>query len=120
MARPLHRFSIVAATVALLVASAVALTLCSRGASGQSQHSTSAGRLVAERFCVACHDIGGAPTEGAVSAGVPGFATIAARPEQTAEAIAGRIVVPHPQMPDIQLTRREIADVSAYILSLRR
>jgi hypothetical protein len=39
---------------------------------------------------------------------------------QTAEAIAGRIVIPHPPMPQIQLTRLEIGDVAAYILSLRK
>jgi hypothetical protein len=35
------------------------------------------------------------------------------------EAIAGHIVIPHSVMPQVKLTRDEIAALSAYIFSLR-
>jgi mono/diheme cytochrome c family protein len=50
---------------------------------------------------------------------VPSFARIANKPGQTAAAIAGAIVVPHPPMPQTNLTREEIGDVAAYILTLK-
>lgn len=77
------------------------------------------GRVLAERACVACHVV----TERAVSpvaADVPTFAAIANKPDQTMEAIAGRIVIPHPPMPAIALSREEIGNVVAYIMTLRK
>jgi cytochrome c len=84
------------------------------------QPNITAGRAIAERACAGCHLIGGASQKGPVPAGVATFAEIASRPGQTAALIAGRIVIPHPPMPDAHLTRQEIADVAAYILSLGR
>jgi hypothetical protein len=50
---------------------------------------------------------------------VPTFAAIAGRSDTTAERLAGRIIVPHPPMPNVQLTVAEMRDIIAYILSLR-
>ena len=52
-------------------------------------------------------------------ADVPSFAAIAARPDNSAERIAGRIIIPHPAMPGVQLTVAEIRDIVAYIQSLK-
>jgi hypothetical protein len=38
---------------------------------------------------------------------------------QTAGAITGHIILPKHPMPQISLTKSELADLSAYILSLR-
>ncbi len=35
------------------------------------------------------------------------------------ETIAGRIVIPHPPMIAVPLTRAEIADLAAYIMTLK-
>ncbi len=78
------------------------------------------GQVLAEKLCISCHIIGGQAASVSVPADVPSFVAIANKPGQTAEAIAGRIVVPHPPMPQIHLTRSEIADLAAYILSLRK
>jgi mono/diheme cytochrome c family protein len=78
-----------------------------------------AGKATAVKWCASCHLV----EEGqaaAPAAGVPSFAAIAAKPDQTAERIAGAIVVPHPPMPDLQLSRQQIADLAAYILTLRK
>lgn len=77
------------------------------------------GQALAEKLCTACHIVGHEATSAAVPADVPSFAAIANKPGQTAEAIAGRIVLPHPPMPKVQLTRSEIADLATYIGSLK-
>jgi mono/diheme cytochrome c family protein len=80
----------------------------------------SKGRALAERLCSACHIVGTEHAGSSRLADVPSFAAIANRSGQTAEAIAGRILMPHPQMPTVQLTRTEIADLASYIMSLRQ
>jgi len=76
------------------------------------------GREIAERLCATCHAVSASPSA-TVSADVPPFAAIARRPDATAERLAGRIIIPHPAMPAMQLTVAEIRDVIAYILSLK-
>jgi len=76
------------------------------------------GRQLAERICATCHLVS-SRAESPVAADVPSFPVIAAKPDQSLEAIAGRIVIPHPPMPEIALTREEIRNVTAYIMSLR-
>jgi cytochrome c len=76
------------------------------------------GRLLAERLCTNCHVL--APgTSSSVTVGIPSFPEMARRPEQTAEWLAGRLMAPHPPMPDASLTAAEIRDLAAYILSLK-
>jgi hypothetical protein len=50
---------------------------------------------------------------------IPTFAAIAARADTTPERLAGRIIVPHPPMPNTQLTMAEIRDIIAYIVNLK-
>jgi cytochrome c len=77
------------------------------------------GQELSQRVCSGCHSVspGSAAT---VNADVPTFAAIAGRPDTTAERLAGRIIVPHPPMPTVQLTVAEMRDIIAYILSLRQ
>jgi mono/diheme cytochrome c family protein len=49
----------------------------------------------------------------------PPFPAIANRKDQTPQRLAGAIIIPHPEMPTIQLTMSEIRDIVAYIMSLR-
>lgn len=86
------------------------------GEPGPAQPAT--GRMLAERLCANCHVVSRDAT-GTAIAGVPTFPAIAAHPGQTAERLAGIIIVPHPPMPAIQLTRDEARNIIAYILSLR-
>ena len=76
------------------------------------------GRILAERACIACHVVS-KQAAAPVVADVPSFLAIANKPNQTMEAIAGRIVIPHPPMPAIALSREEIGNVVAYIMTLR-
>jgi cytochrome c len=77
------------------------------------------GKALAEKLCSGCHIVGDEAANAPVPADVPSFKAIANKAGQTAETIAGRIVVPHPPMPQIEVTRLEIGDLAAYILTLR-
>jgi len=76
------------------------------------------GERLAQKLCVNCHQVAPDAT-GPVLADVPGFPTVANRPGMTAEKIEAYVLSPHPAMPTIQFTRAELADISAYIMSLR-
>lgn len=73
------------------------------------------GAVVAKRWCAACHVVSGDQKSG--SADVPPFAEIARR-RTDPKALAAFLADPHPKMPDMHLTRREIEDIVAYIRSL--
>ena len=77
------------------------------------------GRELAERVCSNCHKVKADPAA-PVSTDVLSFPSIANRPGVSAGLLAGRIIVPHPAMPNVQLTVRELREVIAYILSLKR
>lgn len=76
------------------------------------------GERLARALCVNCHQV--APDSGdPVLSDVPGFREIANRPGTTRDAIEAFVLNPHPPMPQVQLSRDELADISAYIMSLR-
>jgi mono/diheme cytochrome c family protein len=77
-----------------------------------------AGHQLAATWCSACHQVE-AKASGPVSDTVPSFAAVAAMSSTTALSLRVFLMTPHPAMPNFTLSRREIADVSAYILSLR-
>mgnify|MGYP003403640404 CR=1 FL=1 len=72
------------------------------------------------RLCTGCHNIDTETRTTKIFADVPTFTAIANRPGQSAEAIAGAIVFPHPPMPQTRLTRTDIANLSVYIMSLKK
>lgn len=73
------------------------------------------GYIVAQRSCASCHEI----ERGRFRSDVrPSFAAIASRPGTTMMSLEILLTNPHYRMPDY-LTRQEIADVSAYIVSLK-
>jgi mono/diheme cytochrome c family protein len=75
------------------------------------------GHELAERLCAICHAVTPGSTSGRPD--VPSFAVIAKLPDLTPERLVGAIIIPHPPMPGIPLTRSEIRDIVAYIMSLR-
>ena len=108
-----------AGLVALASLATASLVLISDRARAQVHPDAKTGKKLAEKLCSGCHIVGEKATGPSVSADVPSFKAIANVPGQTSERIAGRIVIPHPVMPKIQLTRLEIGDLAAYIMSLR-
>jgi hypothetical protein len=77
------------------------------------------GKDLAEKLCTNCHLIDNAQQQQPVNADVPSFHEIANREGQTVGAITARIMLPKHPMPTIPLTKAELADLAAYILSLR-
>jgi cytochrome c len=71
------------------------------------------GRAMAERWCTSCHAVGRG-TAGSDAA--PSFPTLAR--ERSQEQLRRWLSEPHPPMPNLALTRAEIEDVVAYLLSL--
>jgi mono/diheme cytochrome c family protein len=76
------------------------------------------GKQLAERLCTNCHLVGSVTQEQANS-DVPSFPEIANLEGQTAGAITARIILPKHPMPQIPLTKPELNDLAAYIMSLR-
>lgn len=75
------------------------------------------GHQLAKKLCSNCHAVDGMPV---ARADVPAFRSIANKPTTTPERLASAIVLPHPEMPNIPLTRAEIRAVITYIMSLRK
>lgn len=73
------------------------------------------GERVARRWCAACHVVAPDQTKGADN--VSSFADIARRNADD-RALASFLADPHPRMPDMNLSRPEIADLVAYIRKL--
>jgi mono/diheme cytochrome c family protein len=72
------------------------------------------GKDLAEKLCTNCHLVGNTQQQQPANADVPSFHEIANR----AGAITARIMLPNHPMPQIPLTKAEVADLAAYILSL--
>jgi mono/diheme cytochrome c family protein len=75
------------------------------------------GRRLARRWCSSCHVV--APNQRTTVSEAPPFATIARRPNLDAAKIALYLLIPHPRMPDMGLSRAEAADLAAYIVTLK-
>lgn len=77
-----------------------------------------AGAQIAKTWCANCHVVTASPARAGDS--VPGFAAIAGRASTTVMSLQVFLQTPHAQMPNYQLSRQEIDDVSAYLLSLKK
>ncbi len=75
------------------------------------------GGQLAGRLCSNCHLVSVEQTT--AIADVPSFKEIANRRGQTGGAILAGIVIPKHPMPVIPLTKFELNDLAAYIMSLR-
>ncbi len=73
------------------------------------------GAVIAKRWCASCHVVSQDQTSAVADA--PSFFEIARRRADDKQ-ISNFLVAPHPPMPDMHLTRREIDDITTYIRSL--
>jgi mono/diheme cytochrome c family protein len=93
----------------------MALPLCALAddaAKGDAAH----GEIIAKRWCAACHLV--ASDQAEANSDAPPFVSIA-RKKQASE-LTDFLTDPHPKMPNMSLSRSEIADVVAYIKTLDR
>lgn len=78
-----------------------------------------AGRRLAETWCANCHRI--APGGPGPSTDVaPTFQAIARMASTTSMSLRVFLQTPHANMPDYRLTREQLDDIVAYVLTLRR
>jgi mono/diheme cytochrome c family protein len=75
------------------------------------------GETLAQRLCSNCHLVNNAQEQ--VNVDVPSFHEIANRQGQTEGSIMAKIVIPKHPMPVIPITKSELNDLAAYIMSLK-
>jgi len=73
------------------------------------------GATIAKRWCAACHVVDAGQTSAFADA--PSFSDIAMR-RTDRKQLANFLANPHPPMPDMHLSRKEIDDIVSYIRSL--
>jgi mono/diheme cytochrome c family protein len=74
------------------------------------------GEVIAKRWCAACHLV--SPDQTRANSDAPSFASVAHKKKSS--QLTAFLTDPHPKMPDMNLSRAEIADIVAYIKSLDR
>lgn len=77
-----------------------------------------AGKVLALKVCSTCHAVAGQQTRPAMDS-APSFPVIARDPAVTEAGLHAFLQTPHSVMPDLILSRDEIRDVIAYIMSLK-
>jgi mono/diheme cytochrome c family protein len=84
-----------------------------------SSHAADAanGGALARQWCAGCHAVA---ADAAVRSDTPpSFVSIARRPGPSEDSLRAWLGAPHPSMPDFDLSRAALADLTAYILSLK-
>ena len=76
---------------------------------------TASGEKLAKRWCAACHVVASDQKSGNTQ--VAPFSAIAKMPDFNTATLALYLLLPHPKMPDMNLSRSEAADLTAYIVS---
>ena len=75
------------------------------------------GEAMAKRWCAACHIVAAGQARGSTQA--PPFSEIAGKPGFDAAQLALYLLLPHPRMPDMNMSRAEAADLAGYVASQR-
>lgn len=73
------------------------------------------GGVLAKRWCAACHVVSADQTRAGGQA--PPFSAIGKTRDLDTAKLALFLLLPHPKMPDMSLSRAEAADLAAYIKS---
>ena len=97
-----------------LIAIAAFLVLSAAGPVLAAPPDAAQGGRIARRWCAACHIV--AADQKQASADVPSFFDVAKR--KTDGDLTSFLTDPHPKMPNMNLSRQEIGDLTAYIRSL--
>ena len=75
------------------------------------------GKTLAGQWCSSCHLVSSDQTS--ANADAPPFMTIARRSDEEFERLSVFLLDPHPKMPNFNLSRQAIADLLAYIRTLK-
>ncbi|MBB3146694.1 mono/diheme cytochrome c family protein [Phyllobacterium trifolii] len=97
-----------------VVCLSAAMVLVMQFACGSVEADSANGRRIAERWCAECHVV--APGQRHASDAVPTFAQISGSGRFDEATLSAFLANPHhSRMPNLSLTRSEIADLVAYI-----
>jgi len=95
----------------------IAGVLCALALATQTQPVRAAdaanGERIAKRWCAACHVV--AVDQARANGDAAPFSTIGKTPGLDSAKLALFLLLPHPKMPDMNLSRQEAADLAAYI-----
>ena len=92
--------------------SLIAVVCLSQGASAANAEQ---GEILAKRWCAACHVV--AADQQNAGGQAPPFSAIGKTPGLDTARLALFLLLPHPRMPDMALSRAEAADLAEYIKS---
>jgi mono/diheme cytochrome c family protein len=106
-------------SASLLLAGIVLFGVASGRACAQELGDVAAGRTLAEKWCSSCHVVTSSQQLG-TSTGAPTFFAIARMKSITRLSLRVFFQTSHDRMPNLQLNRDEVDNLSAYILSLPR
>src|SRR5215831_11267519 len=96
--------------IGIVLAQTILLTSAATSASDAQ-----AGRDIVMRSCVSCHATEGTRT---ASDHAPPLSFLARANRERPASIRGWLMNPHPPMPNLMMSRKQIADVIAYLNSL--
>ena len=96
---------------AVIVSSLMLVTLADAAAAAD----VAKGERLARRWCAACHVVASNQQSGNTQAAP--FSAMAKTPGLDAAKLAFFLLLPHPKMPDMSLSRDEAADLAAYIVA---
>jgi mono/diheme cytochrome c family protein len=92
--------------------SVIVATSLSQAASGAD---VAKGETLAKRWCATCHVV--AADQQIANGQAAPFSAIGKMPDLDPAKLALFLLLPHPKMPDMNLSRDEAADLAAYIVS---
>jgi mono/diheme cytochrome c family protein len=101
----------------ILIAAAAAFAGAAAAQTGTGD--AAQGHRFASQSCSSCHLVDLQQTKPAVD-GVPTFPSLANSSTETPERMSAFLARPHGAMPPLSLSRQEIADVVAYIQTLKK
>lgn len=104
---------------ALLLAGFVVAS--SSAVAGPTDGVAARGEVLAKRWCAECHVV--AAEQGRAASDAPSFFALTGPTALSPEALAAYLTLPetvHSRMPDLALSRLEIADIVAYVGSLKK
>jgi mono/diheme cytochrome c family protein len=94
----------------------IAFLAVSDAAQAQTRGNPDNGLRLARQWCTGCHVVEPAGRGGDVG---PPFVQVANSPDRTAQTLRAWLNDPHPPMPNLGLSGREIDDITAYIETLQ-
>jgi mono/diheme cytochrome c family protein len=101
-----------------IVCGLISLVFAGTLATGASAADAANGKILAQRWCAACHVV--ASDQQSANGEAAPFSAIGKTPDLDPAKLALFLLLPHPKMPDMNISRAEAADIAAYIASQGR